>query len=71
MTVNGVIEALKEGKTMAISTAKTEQAQDRPERGKLVIDQERLEYVRKWAWFDWIGIALLLGKHQVAIKVFV
>ncbi len=68
-SANGVIEALKAGKTRAISTAKTEQAQDRPESGKIVIDQERLEYIRKWTWLDWIGIALQQGKHQLAVKL--
>jgi predicted metal-dependent phosphoesterase TrpH len=69
-TVNGVIEALKAGKTRAISTATNERAQDRPEHGKIVLNPARLAYINRWAWLDWIGLAILQGKHQLAAKLF-
>ncbi len=69
-SVNGVIDALKAGKTRVINTAKTAQAQDRLERGKLVLDPERLAYIKRWAWLDWIGIAIMQGKNQLPVKLF-
>ncbi len=69
-SVNGVVEALKAGKTRAFHVMGTEQDLDRPERGKLVIDQARLSYIRKWFLLDWIGIGLLNGKYQSALKLF-
>jgi predicted metal-dependent phosphoesterase TrpH len=69
-SMSGVIVALKAGKTRAISTAKNEQAQDRPERGKLVLNPERLAYINRWAWLDWVGLAVLQGKNQSAAKLF-
>ncbi|MBN2152012.1 MAG: CehA/McbA family metallohydrolase [Candidatus Lokiarchaeota archaeon] len=69
-SVDGVITALKAGKTRAISLMGTEQDLDRPERGKIALGQARQDYIRKWFLLDWIGIALLEGKYRRAVKLF-
>nr|MDO8115752.1 hypothetical protein [Candidatus Sigynarchaeota archaeon] len=69
-SVEGVIAALKAGKTRVFHVMGTEQDNDRPERGKLVQDRTRREYIRKWFLLDWVGIALMVGKYQHAVKLF-
>jgi hypothetical protein len=70
-TLNGVMEALKSGKTRVYQVMNTNQDADRPERGKLVLDPARQAYIKKWAWLDWIGIGLLQGKNTRSIELFV
>ncbi len=68
-SVEGVIATLKAGRTRVISVMGTEQDLDRPERGKLVHDMARQEYIRRWLLLDWIGIALMFGKYQHAARL--
>jgi predicted metal-dependent phosphoesterase TrpH len=55
-SVQGVIDALKAGKTRVHSTIQVEAPDARPEKGKIVLNPERRAYIRRWAWLDWIGL---------------
>ncbi|MEX2682228.1 MAG: CehA/McbA family metallohydrolase [Candidatus Sigynarchaeota archaeon] len=69
-SVEGVIAALKAGRTRVFHVMGTEQDNERPERGKLVRDPARQHYIRKWILLDWIGIGLLEGKYRRALRLF-
>lgn len=69
-SVEGVITALKAGKTRAITSAGTTQDRDRPERGKIAHNPERLACIKRWAWLDWIGLSLMSGTHVRYVKAF-
>jgi hypothetical protein len=69
-TVKGVIEALKKGNTEAFYFKKEEKSRERPERGRLIENKERKDFIRKWFWLFWAGDALLMGNHRRALVTF-
>ena len=70
-TIVGIIKALKKGKTHVYSDFESEMENPRPEKGKKIINPERVRVIKKWKWFNWIGFDLLWNNKGKRVLVFV
>nr|MDO8113090.1 CehA/McbA family metallohydrolase [Candidatus Sigynarchaeota archaeon] len=68
-SVEGVMKALKEGKTMVYyDPAKP---MPRPEKGKLILNPDKSAFIKRWAWLGWAGLTLMWGTHRRLLIAFV
>jgi predicted metal-dependent phosphoesterase TrpH len=72
-SVQGIIAALREGKTRAHRDGSNDGSQpaERPEAGKIILNPLMLALMHRWLWLGWIGQAIIQGTHRTAAKVFV
>jgi len=70
-TVDGVIKALKEGKTEVYSNIKQEKKEERPEKGKLIKNPRKQKIIKRWKWLNWLGYDLFwYGKIKKIIAFY-
>ena len=62
-SVDGVLRALKEGKTRVHFNKEDPRNVSRPEEGMVQANPERRAFIRRWAWLNWIGMSLQTGKR--------
>ena len=70
-SVEGVIEALRAGKSQVYYDVKSEKERTPPERGKIKENPERTAYIKKWYWIFWIGDAILMGRKKYRVYLFI
>ncbi|MHA1684408.1 MAG: PHP domain-containing protein [Promethearchaeota archaeon] len=69
-TVEGVLHALKEGRTRVYYDVEVERERRAPEKGKLKVSHEKEAFVKKWMWIYWAGNILITGKHTRSLVAF-
>lgn len=69
-TEEGVLAALKAGKTKVHLHVDQERERVPPERGKIHVSPERQEFIRKWIWIYWVGDALIMGNRRKLLAGF-
>ncbi|MHA1370210.1 MAG: PHP domain-containing protein [Promethearchaeota archaeon] len=69
-TVDGVIRALKEGKTRVHFNLKQGHPRSRPEHGKIKRSKEKEKFIKKWIGIYWPGAAILSGTHRTGLYIF-
>jgi hypothetical protein len=70
-SVEGVVQALKEGKSVAHFSPDWKHKENRPEKGKKQLNPERSSFIRKWWLLNWPGYAIVEGKHTRLLIVFI
>jgi len=69
-SINGVLEALKNGKTKCYYNKEEESKYIPPEKGKLKINPEREKFMKRWRWIHWSGISLLIPQLRKKLLIF-
>lgn len=70
-SIEGILSALRVGKTKVYYNEEAENNRVPPEKGKLKINPKRTDYIKRWLWLYWIGDAILMGKRQKLFYIFV
>mgnify|MGYP006289416473 CR=1 FL=1 len=69
-TIDGVLNAVKQGKTRLHFEKEWRVNLDRPEKGKVKLNPDRQAYLKKTLLINWLGVSLFEGTHRWAIITF-
>ncbi|MHA1341945.1 MAG: PHP domain-containing protein [Promethearchaeota archaeon] len=69
-TINGVLNALREGKTRVYYNVEEESKRIPPEKGKLKKSHEREQFIKKWKWIYWAGISVVIPQYRPRLLTF-